>query len=99
MQATKRATLVGTETGGAYNGTVAGMFRTHKLKESQVRIHIGLMQIETPFNQEPDGYGVYPDVEIKPIKEDWLRGIDTEMEWILNDIATKKNKTTVKVVH
>lgn len=99
MQATERATLVGTETGGAYNGTVAGIFRVHKLKESQVRIRIGLMHIETPFHQEPNGYGVYPDVDIKPVKEDWLQGIDTEMEWILNDINTKKNKTTAKVVH
>jgi len=92
MQATGRATLVGAETGGGYNSTVAGLFRVHKLKESQVRIRIGLMEIETPYKQEPDGYGVYPDVEIKPIKEDWLQGIDTEMEWILDDIATKKNK-------
>jgi len=92
MQATGRATLIGTETGGAYNGTVAGLFRVHKLKESQVRIRIGLMQIETPFKQEPDGYGVYPDVEIIPIKEEWLQGVDTEMKWILDDITIRKDK-------
>lgn len=98
IQATKRGTLVGTETGGAYNGTVAGFFRVHKLKESQVRIRLGLMQIETPYKQEPDGYGVKPDVEISTSKEQWLQDIDAEMQWILKDIesktATKKGNVT-----
>ena len=90
MQANNRATFVGEETGGAYNGTVAGIYKIYQLPTSKVKIRIGLMQVETPFKQEPDGFGNKPDVEILPTVKDRALGIDTELEWILNDIESKK---------
>ena len=46
------------------------------------------MQIETPFKQNPDGYGVMPDVEILPTIEDRNQHKDPELDWVLNAIKT-----------
>ncbi|MEP3837590.1 MAG: S41 family peptidase [Algibacter sp.] len=86
LKATKRATFVGEETGGAFNGTVAGVFKIYKLPVSQIKVSMGLMQIEAPQKQNPDGFGIKPDVEVLPNLIDIQSGIDTELEWILNDI-------------
>ena len=64
LEATNRAVFVGEETGGAFNGCVAGLYKIYQLPESKLKIRMGLMQIETPFKQAPDGYGVKPNIEI-----------------------------------
>lgn len=86
LQATQRATFVGEETGGAYNGTVAGKYKIIKLPASKVRLRVGLLQIETPYNQEPDGYGIKPDAEIVPTKDTLEKNKDSALEWILNKL-------------
>lgn len=86
LQATKRATFVGEETGGAYNGCVAGLYRIYKLPNTKLNVRMGLMQIEAPYTQNPDGYGIKPDVEILPNLNDRKLNIDTELQWILKDI-------------
>ncbi len=86
LKGSKRATIIGEETGGAYNGTVAGLFKYIKLPTSKVRIRIGLMQVDGPYKVTPDGYGVQPDVKILPKLEDRLNGKDTHVQWILNAI-------------
>ncbi|WP_282042896.1 S41 family peptidase [Winogradskyella flava] len=86
----KRATFVGEETGGAYNGTVAGFYKIYELPNTKVRARIGLAHIDAPHKISPDGYGVKPDVEILPTFQDRLDKRDPELEWILNDIENKK---------
>ncbi len=86
LKANKRAIFVGEETGGAYNGTVAGIYKTYQLPTSKVKVRMGLMQIEAPQKQLPDGFGIKPDVEVLPNLMDTKLDIDTELEWILNDI-------------
>lgn len=86
LKANKRATFVGEETGGAYNGCVAGLYRIYKLPNTELNIRMGLMQIEAPQKQTPDGYGIKPDVVISPNLADRKLDIDTELEWILEDI-------------
>lgn len=86
LKATKRATFVGEETGGAYNGTVAGIYKIYQLPTTKLNVRMGLMQIEAPQKQEPDGYGVKPDVEIIPTINDKNSKKDPELEWILSDI-------------
>jgi len=85
LKATERATFVGEETGGAYNGTVAGLFAPIELPNSKVNMKIGLMTIKTPYSTSPDGYGVKPDVYIPTSKLD----LDEQLEWVLNDIKNK----------
>ncbi len=86
LHATKRAKFVGEETGGAYNGTVAGFYKLYKLPASKLVVRIGLMQIEAPYKIAPDGYGIKPDVEILPTVDDLQQNKDPELDWILTDI-------------
>ena len=87
IQANNLATFVGEETGGAYNGTVAGLFNIDKLPNSHVKVRMGLMQIEAPYKVEPDGFGIKPDVYIVPTIEDVLSENDPEVEYILKHIT------------
>ncbi|WP_147676824.1 S41 family peptidase [Algibacter pacificus] len=89
LQATNRAIFVGEETGGAFNGCVAGLYKIYQLPESKLKIRMGLMQIETPFKQNPDGYGVKPNIEITPTISDRLSGKDPEIDWVLKHISEK----------
>ncbi|WP_397362581.1 S41 family peptidase [Olleya sp. R77988] len=86
----KRATFVGEETGGAYNGTVAGMYKTYELPNTKIQARIGLMHMDTSYKNNPDGYGVKPDIEILPTYQDRLNNVDPELNWILEDIEGKK---------
>lgn len=89
LKGSKRATFVGEETGGAYNGTVAGVMPTIKLPNSAIKITIGLMVV-APFYKTPlEGRGIFPDKEIVPTIADLSNGEDLELNWILGDI--KKN--------
>ncbi|WP_108840591.1 S41 family peptidase [Aquimarina sp. Aq78] len=81
LKATKRATFVGEETGGAYNGTIAGFFAYVELPNSKINMRVGLMKINAPHTVEPDGFGIKPDVYIESEK-----GIDKELEWVLQDV-------------
>ncbi len=91
LKANKRAIFVGEETGGAYNGCVAGFYRIYKLPTSKVKVRMGLMQIETTYKQNPDGFGIKPDIEILPTIEDRKLKKDPELEWVLADINKKKH--------
>ncbi len=86
----KRAIFVGEETGGSYNGTVAGVFNYAELPTSKIKMRIGLAQIEALYKTKKDGYGIKPDVRIIPKIEDRLQNIDPELEWILNAIDPDK---------
>lgn len=89
LKANKRAIFVGEETGGAYNGTVAGIYKIYQLPTSKIKVRMGLMQIEAPQKQTPDGYGIRPDAEVIPTVEDRKLKRDTELDWVLNDIYSK----------
>lgn len=92
LKGTHRATFVGQETGGAYNGTVAGIFKGYELPNSKVVMRIGMMQVETFYKVEPDGFGVPVDKEIIPTRADREAEIDPELEWILDDIISSTIK-------
>ena len=87
LHGTKRAVFIGEETGGAYNGTVAGQYKIISLPNTKLRYRLGLMQIETPHTQEPDGYGVKPDYEVIPTAQDIQENRDPELEKVLALIA------------
>ncbi|MDO5656654.1 MAG: S41 family peptidase [Flavobacteriaceae bacterium] len=82
----KRAILVGEETGGANDGTVAGRYTLQKMPESQLMIPIGLMLIQPQILYENKGLGVQPDVEIIPNIQNILQKDDVELNWVLDDI-------------
>lgn len=91
LKGRERAFFVGDETGGTFNGTVAGVMPVVKLPHSKLRLRLGLMTIKPTQQTKEEGYGVQPHVYIKPTTLDFLNDKDVELEWILNDIITKKN--------
>ena len=96
LKGTKRAVFVGEETGGTYNGTVAGRMPLLKLPNSKLTIRYGLMKIAPFHKTDIEGRGIFPDVAIVPTLEDRINGIDPEMDWILEDI--QNNATVVETV-
>ena len=85
LKETKRATFVGEETGGAYNGTIAGLTAKITLRSSKVTLRAGLLTMKTPYTATPDGYGVKPDVHIVPTTQER----DEQLDWIIGDISKK----------
>ncbi|WP_432670868.1 S41 family peptidase [Flavobacterium sp. SM2513] len=86
LKGSNRAVFVGEETGGAYNGTVAGQMPIIELPNSKVKIRVGLMRIAPHYKTDEEGHGIRPDIEIIPTLEDKIKGNDPEMNWILDNI-------------
>jgi len=89
LKGSGRAKFVGEETGGAYNGTVAGRLPAFILPHSKLPIVFGLMTIEPFYQAGLPGRGIFPDVEIKPTLEDRIQGKDPELQWILDELKRK----------
>lgn len=82
LNATKRATFVGEETGGAYNGTIAGLRAIIELPNSKVNMNVGLLKVNAPYTTNPVGYGIKPDIYI----QNTALETDEQLEWIVNNI-------------
>lgn len=90
LKADHLATIVGEETGGANDGTVAGIYTTQKLPNSKMKLPIGLFLIQPNIEFSNTMKGVTPNVEIIPTLEEILQKKDVQLNWILNDISSKK---------
>ena len=86
----KRATLVGEETGGANDGTVAGFYSYQKLPNSEIRFPIGLLLVQPNIDFSDTKKGVTPDIEIKEILQDIIDKKDPQLDWIRNEIGKEK---------
>ena len=86
----QRAILVGEETGGANDGTVAGRYSTKKLPNSGLYLPIGLMLIKPNITFTNTKKGVLPDQEIIPNLKERLQKNDIELQWIQQDIHSLK---------
>lgn len=92
LKADKRAFLVGEETGGANDGTVAGRYNTEKLPYSKLYFPIGLMLIQPHIDFTKTKKGVLPDHAIVPNFVEVLIKKDVELDWIMKDIKEKETK-------
>lgn len=81
-----RAFLVGEETGGTNDGTVAGRYSTKKLPNSKLKIPIGLMLVQPNIQFTETKKGVLPDHEIIPTLLQVLQKKDPELDWVMSDI-------------
>ena len=89
LKGRKRAIFVGNETGGTFNGTVAGIMPIVKLPHSKLKLRVGLMSIKPTQQEAEEGHGVVPDITIKPTAEEWINQTDPELQWILEDVKRK----------
>ncbi len=86
LKTNPNVTFVGEETGGAFNGTVAGIMPLVDLPNSKIPLRLGLMNIQTINQTDVIGRGIFPDKEIIPSLQDKINNKDTELEWILKDV-------------
>ncbi|MBS7332972.1 MAG: hypothetical protein KIG88_05170 [Weeksellaceae bacterium] len=86
LQNEGKAIFVGEETGGDYNGTVAGVTDFYKLPNSKIKLGIGMMTFTPNTSRELKGRGVIPNVPIDITFDDLLQQKDPQLEWILNNI-------------
>ena len=86
LKSVKRVTFVGEETGGAFNGTVAGSMPVIELPNSKVNMRLGLMTCVPHNLSKVEGRGIFPDIEIIPTLQDRMNNIDPEMNWVKKDI-------------
>lgn len=86
LKGSKRATFVGEETGGAYNGTVAGRMPLIKMPYSKLKIRVGLMACIPFYKTNVEGRGIFPDQTILTNLKDRINEIDPEMNWVLEDL-------------
>ena len=90
LQNEGKAIFVGEETGGDYNGTVAGQFIDFKLSNSKLKLLIGIMDYKPNTSRDLIGRGVMPNIPIDMTFDDILNKRDPQLDWILNDIKSKK---------
>lgn len=87
----KRAILVGEETGGANDGTVAGFYSYQTLPNSRIDLPIGLVFVQPDITPTNTKKGVVPDIPVKETMHDIIHKKDPQLNWILDEI--KKERT------
>ena len=86
LKSDKKIEFVGEETGGDFNGTVAGRMPPFKMPNSKLYFSFGLMDV-IPVNQtDKKGRGIFPNQEITTPVQDKVLGKDLEIDWILKQI-------------
>ena len=85
------AVFIGEESGGNYNGTIAGFMAPFTLPNSQLELKIALMTISPNLkNQHPQGRGNFPDFPVETTIEDVLLSRDPVLDEALRLINSEK---------
>lgn len=87
----ERAVLVGEETGGANDGTVAGFYSYQRLPNSNIDLPIGLLLLQPDISFTNTKKGVIPDVNVTETLQDIIDKKDPQMDWILTEIQKEKS--------
>lgn len=91
MKNDKRAVLVGEETGGTNDGTVAGFYSYQTLPNSKIDLPIGVLLVQPNIDFTGTKKGVVPDVKISETMQDILNKKDPGMDWVIKEIEKEKN--------
>lgn len=92
LKENKDIIFVGEETGGTFNGTVAGRRSTYSLPNSKLKTNLWIMDLVPTYKSNLEGRGIFPDVEIIPTIEDIITNKDPELDWIKEDIKKKSSQ-------
>ncbi len=96
LKSANRATFIGEETGGTYNGTVAGTMPVLTLPNSKLKVRVGLQKIAATGKTTEFGRGIMPDVTIIETPEQIIDQSDLHIEWIQHHLKTQ-HKTVNKI--
>ncbi|EAY30092.1 S41 family peptidase [Microscilla marina] len=94
VHANKRGVFIGEETGGGYKGCTAGRICYVNLPHTKMRLKIPLIKYSNAIasDYKTEGHGIMPDYELQPKIGDILKGVDTEMEYVLEMIRKKEEE-------
>jgi C-terminal processing protease CtpA/Prc len=80
LRSLNRATFVGEETGGAYEGNTSGLNASVVLPNSRVKVFVQMYGYVNAVRPGPKGRGTLPDIEISRKTEDTLHGVDAALD-------------------
>ncbi|WPC11985.1 hypothetical protein LEQ04_01365 [Riemerella anatipestifer] len=86
LKSLPNVTLIGEETSGAHNGTVAGMMPRFELPYSKLNIRFGLLSIEPTYKVDKEGRGVMPNIEFKEKAANIIEEDDRMLNFVLYDL-------------
>ncbi|SHL33001.1 S41 family peptidase [Chryseobacterium polytrichastri] len=86
----RRATLVGEETGGANDGSVAGFYSYQVLPNSRLTLPIGLLLVNPNIALSYSQKGVIPNMIIPETLQDIIDKKDPQLDWVKNEIAKEQ---------
>lgn len=91
-KAYSNATIIGEETGGGFYGQTSGSYVHLLLPNTKIEIRIPLLKFFTTFTsvEIPFGRGVIPDHEVQPTYEEFINGVDSEMDFTLKLIENRQ---------
>ena len=89
LKANQRSIFIGEESGGTMEGNTSLGYARLLLPNTKIRIEIPLTKTAHHVDFVK-GRGVFPDYYVTPKIEDVVNGIDTELKFALDLIASKK---------
>ncbi len=78
-----KATFIGEEVGGGYYGNTSGYSFSLTLPNTKIEIEIPIVRFALDVGGQKKGTGVIPDFKVEPTINDFLKGIDTEMNFTI----------------
>jgi C-terminal processing protease CtpA/Prc len=89
LKANQRAIFIGEESGGTMEGNTSLAYARLLLPNTKIRVEVPLTKTVHHVDFVK-GRGVFPDYSVVPEIEDVMNGIDTELNFTLELIASKK---------
>ena len=76
----KRATFIGEETGGTYEGNTSGLNALITMPNSGLRLKIPMYRYFNAVSPALRGRGTQPDYPVEKTVADLLRGVDAQLQ-------------------
>lgn len=89
LKMNNRATFIGEETGGAYQGNVSGYSETIKLPNTKIRIQIPTVNFQINVNPKIKGRGVMPDYFVPQVQSDYINEQNSKLNFAIKLIQKK----------
>ena len=81
IKMTNRATFIGIETGGAYEGNVSSFSETIKLPNTKIKISIPSVHFQMEVNPIIKGRGIMPDYEVPQTWDDYMNNKNAKLDF------------------
>lgn len=83
IKMTDRATFIGEETGGTYEGNVSGYSRTVKLPNTKISVRIPIVHYQINVSPKVRGRGIMPDHTVPQAWTDYMTENNTKLNFTL----------------